>query len=40
MSLEAALDLAWQTMAECFEPQDLLMKQELIDKYFPGEKPA
>ncbi|MCP9888919.1 V-type ATP synthase subunit B [Cyanobium sp. ATX 6A2] len=35
MALEAALDLAWQTMAECFEPQELLMKQELIDKYFP-----
>ena len=35
LSLEAALDLAWQTMAECFEPHDLLMKQELIDKYFP-----
>jgi V/A-type H+-transporting ATPase subunit B len=35
MPLEAALDLAWQTMAECFEPQELLMKQELIDKYFP-----
>jgi V/A-type H+-transporting ATPase subunit B len=35
LPLEAALDLAWQTMAECFEPHDLLMKQELIDKYFP-----
>ncbi|MCP9927852.1 V-type ATP synthase subunit B [Cyanobium sp. CH-040] len=35
MPLEAALDLAWRTMAECFEPQELLMKQELIDKYFP-----
>jgi V/A-type H+/Na+-transporting ATPase subunit B len=35
MALEAALDLAWQTLAECFEPQELLMKQELIDKYFP-----
>lgn len=40
MPLEAALDLAWQTMAECFEPQDLLMKQELIDKYFPRPQPA
>jgi V/A-type H+-transporting ATPase subunit B len=35
LPLEAALDLAWQTLAECFEPQELLMKQELIDKYFP-----
>lgn len=30
-----ALDLCWQTLAECFEPADLLMKQSLIDKYFP-----
>lgn len=33
--LEAALDLCWQTLAECFEPEELLMKQMLIDKYFP-----
>jgi len=36
MPLEAALDLCWQTMAECFEPEELLMKQALIDKYYPG----
>ncbi|MDF1552851.1 MAG: hypothetical protein P1P84_07305, partial [Deferrisomatales bacterium] len=30
-----ALDLCWQTLAECFEPQELLMKQNLIDQYFP-----
>jgi len=30
-----ALDLCWKTLAECFEPQELLMKQNLIDKYFP-----
>jgi V/A-type H+-transporting ATPase subunit B len=35
MPLEEALDLAWQTLAECFEPHELLMKQELIDKYLP-----
>lgn len=35
LPLEKALDLAWQTLAECFEPQELLMKQALIDKYFP-----
>jgi len=34
--LEAALDLGWKTLAECFEPDELLMKQALIDKYFPG----
>ena len=35
MPLEKALDLAWQTLAECFEPQELLMKQDLIDRYYP-----
>jgi V/A-type H+-transporting ATPase subunit B len=35
LPLEKALDLCWQTMAECFEPAELLMKQQLIDKYFP-----
>ena len=35
--LEQALDLGWQTLAECFEPQELLMKQGLVDKYFPKE---
>ncbi len=35
LALEDALDLCWQTLAECFEPQELLMKQALVDKYFP-----
>jgi len=35
MPLEAALDLCWRTLAECFAPEQLLMRQELIDKYFP-----
>jgi V/A-type H+-transporting ATPase subunit B len=35
MPLEEALDLCWQTLAECFEAQELIMKQELIDTYFP-----
>ncbi len=30
-----ALDLCWTTLGECFDPQELLMKQNLIDKYFP-----
>lgn len=38
MPLEQALDLSWQTLAECFDPEELLMKQALVDKYFP--KPA
>ncbi len=36
MPLEDALNLGWQTLAECFEPEELLMKQELIDRYYPG----
>lgn len=35
IALEDALDLCWQTLAECFRPEQLLMKQELVDKYFP-----
>jgi V/A-type H+-transporting ATPase subunit B len=39
MPLVEALDLCWETLAECFEPDELLMKQELIDKYFPRKRP-
>jgi V/A-type H+-transporting ATPase subunit B len=35
LPLKEALDLCWTTLAECFEPQELLMKQALVDKYFP-----
>lgn len=35
MPVIEALDMCWKTLAECFEPQELLMKQNLIDKYFP-----
>jgi len=38
--LEEALDLCWQTLAECFEPHELLMKQSLIDTYFPSAETA
>ena len=37
MPVIAALDRCWETLAECFEPGELLMKQELIDKYFSKE---
>jgi V/A-type H+-transporting ATPase subunit B len=40
MPLEAALDRAWQTLAECFEADELLMKQHLVDKYFPKAQPG
>jgi len=36
MPLEEALDLSWRTLAECFDADELLMKQSLIDKYFPN----
>jgi V/A-type H+-transporting ATPase subunit B len=36
-----ALDLGWKTLAECFEPEELLMKQELVDRYYPSaDRPA
>ncbi|MFA5984043.1 MAG: V-type ATP synthase subunit B [Methylococcaceae bacterium] len=35
IALEAALDLAWQTLAECFSADQLLMKQALINTYYP-----
>ncbi len=37
LPLDQALDLGWQTLAECFQANELLMKQALIDKYFPSE---
>jgi V/A-type H+-transporting ATPase subunit B len=40
LPLEAALDLGWKTMAECFDRGELLMKQSLVDKYFPRATPA
>jgi V/A-type H+-transporting ATPase subunit B len=38
MPLNEALDLAWQTLAECFAPEELLMKQELIDRYYSQQR--
>ena len=38
IGLNDALDLCWQTLAECFEPEELLMKQHLVDKYYPPAK--
>jgi V/A-type H+-transporting ATPase subunit B len=35
LPLEEALDLCWRTMAECFSRDELLMKQALVDKYYP-----
>jgi V/A-type H+-transporting ATPase subunit B len=35
LPLNAALDLGWKTMAECFEPEELLIKEDILKKYFP-----
>jgi V/A-type H+-transporting ATPase subunit B len=34
LPLEGALDLAWLTMGECFSSDELLIRQELLDKYY------
>lgn len=35
MPLEEALDLSWRTLADCFTADQLLMKRELVARYFP-----
>jgi len=35
LPLDEALDLGWRTMAECFAPEELLVRQNLIDSYYP-----
>jgi V/A-type H+-transporting ATPase subunit B len=39
LPLNDALDQCWSTLAECFEPQELLMKDSLVQKYFPRNGP-
>jgi V/A-type H+-transporting ATPase subunit B len=34
-TLEEALDLGWKTLAECFDRNEVGMKQVLVDKYWP-----
>lgn len=35
LPLVEALDLCWTTLAECFDPEETLIKQSLIDRYWP-----
>lgn len=35
--LEEALDQGWRILAECFEPNETLLKSDLIAKYWPKE---
>lgn len=40
LRLEDALDLCWQTLAECFDQEDVVIKQDLIEKYWPKDVTA
>jgi V/A-type H+-transporting ATPase subunit B len=35
LAVEDALNLGWKTLAECFEPQEVGIKQTLLNKYWP-----
>ena len=35
LPLDQALDLGWRTLAECFQPDEVLIKQALIDRFWP-----
>lgn len=35
--LESALDLGWHTLAECFDLEEIGIKKEIADKYWPKE---
>jgi V/A-type H+-transporting ATPase subunit B len=35
-TLEQALDLGWKTLAECFDREEVGIKQSLVDKYWPN----
>ncbi len=39
ISLEEALDLGWLTLAECFELEEIGIKKQISDKYWPREQP-
>ena len=34
-TLEDALDLGWKTLAECFQPDEVGIKQSVLNKYWP-----
>ena len=35
ITLQEALDLGWETMAACFDPQEVGIKKDILDKYWP-----
>lgn len=36
LGINEALDLGWKTLAECFQPDEVEIKQEFIDKFWPA----
>lgn len=38
LPIEEALDLGWKTLAECFTPEQVGMKQKLVQHYWPKEE--
>jgi V/A-type H+-transporting ATPase subunit B len=40
LPLEKALDLGWQTLAECFDLEEIGIKRSIADKYWPKERKA
>ena len=34
-TLEQALDLGWETLAECFQPDEVGIKQNIVNKFWP-----
>jgi V/A-type H+-transporting ATPase subunit B len=36
IGLNDALDLGWKTLSECFRPDEVGIKQEFIDSYWPA----
>ena len=38
ITIEEALNLGWQILAECFEIEEISIKKTLVDKYWPREK--
>jgi V/A-type H+-transporting ATPase subunit B len=38
IGINEALDLGWKTLNECFRADEVEIKQDLIDKFWPGQK--
>ena len=38
--LDAALDMGWRILADCFQPQEVGMKKSIVDKYWPAKVKA